>query len=142
MSRHGLVGSLCKVLQGCNQGVSCDRLRCVLAHRVRPGGSRGPGRRQKGERWRLPREPPPAGSHSATERMEKQEGEPPPRAPSLTGQPSLAARPCLLSGIVVRKKWKRSDVTESIRSSCLEAWLSFAGRKLQQENCVLGEGRR
>ena len=32
------------------------------------------------------------------------------------------------------KKWKkRSDVTDSIRSSCLEAWLAFAERKYNKK---------
>lgn len=35
---------------------------------------------------------------------------------------------------MVPKKWKkRSDVTDSIRSSCLEAWLAFAERKYNKK---------
>ena len=31
-------------------------------------------------------------------------------------------------------------MTDSVRSSCLEAWLAFAERKIQQENRVFLEG--
>lgn len=42
---------------------------------------------------------------------------------------------------MVLKKWKkRSDVTDSVWSSCVEAWLAFAERKIQQENRGFLEG--